>query len=146
MNWYNKVGATDSAQLRIMIKFRWSCSLMYQDHDGFTHLADTKIILFEKKITSYSFTSHIENTLSPILKMIMYTRNINITKKGTTKMLFLLLLPINLFSNWPSKGNAFLNTHPNVLGSQMKETHMQPYILICLKQLNYWASIKPPCN
>ena len=53
---------------------------MYQDHDGFTHLADTKIILFEKKITSYSFTSHIENTLSPILKMIMYTRNINITK------------------------------------------------------------------
>ena len=41
---------------------------------------------------------------------------------------------------------ALLDTLPDVPGSQRKDTHMQPYILICLKQVSGWATSKLPCS
>jgi hypothetical protein len=44
-------------------------------------------------------------------------------------------------------GSVLLTTCPNVLGSWMKDTQAHSlYSLICLKQLNGWASCWPPCG
>jgi hypothetical protein len=50
------------------------------------------------------------------------------------------------YSHQPGRGRVFLATCPTVLGSGMKDIHMQPYILKCLTQLNGWAISKPPCG
>jgi hypothetical protein len=45
-----------------------------------------------------------------------------------------------------ARTHTHTHTHTHTQHTHTQHTHSEPYILVCLKELNGWATPKPPCG